>query len=269
MHAQSHRARFRRTSLVLTATGVAAATALLSGCGAQASSDKTPERRAFALQGKTLTIDSDDSALELVPADVDKVRVTRWFEGSVVLGGDPKVTWSMKDDRLSLHMKCSGVIADCAAKHRVEIPRDVAVKVSNSDGSVRAVGFRTSLSVKTSDGGIYVRDSTGALDLRSHDGSVRGEGIRSRQIKADTHDGSVDLGLRTVPDRVDAKSHDGSVTLGLPTRGAGTGGGKIAYRLDTGAHDGSVDVAVPRDDRSAHRVSAHSWDGKVTVRSAN
>lgn len=122
---------------------VALVVAGATACGASAGDDKTPDHKSFALHGTTLTVDSDDSALEIVAADSNKagtVEVTRWFQGTVALGKDPEVTWSMKDDRLVLRMKCSGVVADCAAKHRIEVPRDISVKVQDGDGSVRARG---------------------------------------------------------------------------------------------------------------------------------
>ncbi|MEE1830428.1 hypothetical protein PUT24_06100, partial [Streptomyces sp. SP17KL33] len=39
---------------------------------------------------------------------VDEVEVTRWFEGRVMVGGKPRVTWEMQDDRLELRLKCDG-----------------------------------------------------------------------------------------------------------------------------------------------------------------
>ncbi|MEU6347956.1 DUF4097 family beta strand repeat-containing protein [Streptomyces sp. NPDC047072] len=233
-----------------------------TACGASAGDDKHPDHRSFALQGRTLTIDSDDSALEIVAADANKsgtIEVTRWFQGSVALGEDPEVTWSMKDDRLTLRMKCSGVVADCAAKHRIEVPRDIAVKVEDGDGSVRARGFTQPLDIRTGDGSVRVTDSEGPLKLRTGDGSIRAE-VGSRQVAAHTGDGSVNLQLTAVPDRVETLSGDGSVTIALP---------KATYRVDTKTGDGSVDVSVPRSDASDHVVSARSGDGKVTVRTAN
>ncbi|MET8767328.1 hypothetical protein [Streptomyces sp. NPDC004658] len=38
---------------------------------------------------------------------------------------------------------------------------------------------------------------------------------------------------------------------------------------DVRGDDGSVTVSVPRDDSGPRRVSAHTRDGKVTVRTAN
>ncbi|WP_031184623.1 DUF4097 family beta strand repeat-containing protein [Streptomyces sp. NRRL F-5635] len=246
----------------LAAAGaVAVLVAGLSAC-ASASDDKDPEHRSFALPGRTLTVDSDDSALELVASDDQesgKVRVTRWFSGSVAVGSNPEVTWKMDGDRLVLRMHCSGLIADCSAKHRVEVPRGVAVKVKDGDGSVRASGFRDALAIRTGDGSVHVTDATGPLELRTDDGSVRAE-VSSRQVRAHTGDGSVRLRLGAVPDRVESRTGDGSVTISLP---------RATYKVTTDTGDGSVDVSVPTDGASEHVVDARSGDGNITVRTAN
>jgi hypothetical protein len=262
------------TGVVVAVVGAA------SGCGASAGDDKHPDHRSFGLHGRTLTVDSDDSALEIVAAKGNapgKVEVTRWFQGSVAFGKKPKVSWAMKDDRLTLRVKCSGVVADCSAKHRIEVPRGVTVKVRDGDGSVRAQGFTDPLSIRTGDGSLHVTDSSGPLTLRTGDGSLHvtdssgpltlrtGDGslhaeVASRRVSAETGDGSVHLELGAVPDRVDAVSHDGSVTIAVP---------KATYRVAAKTGDGSVDVSVPRSDTSRHVVSVRSGDGKVTVRTAN
>lgn len=251
----------RIRALVLAGTA-AVLVAGLSACGASAEEDDRPDRRSFALPGRTLTVDSDDSALEVVAVDgrpADGIRVTRWFRGTVVLGKDPEVTWSMDGDRLVLRVRCSGVVADCSARHRVEVPRGVAVEVEEKDGSVRARGFRDALSIRTTDGSVHVTDSTGPLALRTGDGSVRAE-VASRTVRARSGDGSVRLRLRAVPDLVEARSGDGSLTVDLP---------RAAYRVDTGTGDGAEHVSVPRDDSSPHVVTARTGDGGLTVRTVN
>jgi hypothetical protein len=250
------------TARAFAAAGVVAVlVAGLSACSS-AEEDKDPDHRSFAFQGSTLTIDADDSALEIVAADQHasgEVEVTRWFTGSVVAGSDPEVTWSMDGDRLKLRTHCSGVIADCATKHRVEVPRGIAVTVKTDDGSVRARGFRDALDIRTADGSVRVSDSTGPLALHSDDGSLRAE-VSSRRVDASTKDGSVRLELGAVPDRVETRSDDGSVTVELP---------RATYKVSADSDDGSVDVSVPRDDASSHVVTARTQDGKVTVRTAN
>lgn len=241
---------------------VVALVATATACGASAGDDKDPDHRSFALHGHTLTVDSDDSALEIVSADANKagtVQVTRWFKGSVVVGGDPKVTWTMKDDRLVLRMKCSGIVADCSARHRIEVPRGVAVNVEDGDGSVRAQGFTTALNLRTRDGSVRVSDSSGPLTLASDDGSVRATGVGSRRVQATTRDGSVRLEFGAVPDLVEASSVDGSVAVALPH---GT------YRVTSRSQDGSVHVSVPTDAKSSHVVDARTRDGSVSVRTA-
>ncbi|MGW7205861.1 DUF4097 family beta strand repeat-containing protein [Streptomyces sp. NPDC054837] len=250
------------TARMVLAAGAVALIAGVSACGASAGDDKDPDRRSFALEGKTLTIDSDDSALEIVAADDNKagrIEVTRWFQGTVALGKDPKVTWSMTDDTLKLRMKCTGVVADCAAKHRIEVPRGVSVKVEDGDGSVRARGFEDALSIRTGDGSVHVTDSSGPLDLKTGDGSVRAD-VTSRDVRSQTGDGSVHLELGAVPDRVESRSGDGSVTIDVP---------EATYKVTTQTGDGGVDVTVPRADSSSHVITARTGDGKVTVRTAN
>ncbi|AKZ55475.1 Lipoprotein [Streptomyces ambofaciens ATCC 23877] len=244
-----------------TAGAVAVLVAGLGAC-ASADEDKDPDHRTFAFQGSTLTIDADDSGLEIVAADGNpsgKAEVTRWFQGSVAIGSDPEVTWSMDGDRLKLRTHCTGVVADCATKHRVEVPRGVAVKVRSDDGSVRAHGFRDGLEIRTADGSVRVSDSSGPLEMHSDDGSLRAD-VSARQVKASTRDGSVRLVLATVPDLVETRSDDGSVTVSLP---------RETYKVSAESDDGSVDVSVPRDDASSHVVNARTQDGEVTVRTAN
>ncbi|MGW6528372.1 DUF4097 family beta strand repeat-containing protein [Streptomyces venezuelae] len=288
VHARRPRAaRAARATRALAAVGATVAVALLVGaCGADADDDSEPEHRTFALAGKTLTVESSDSSLELVPAGegAKGVKVTRWFDGETLLGGDPEVTWEMDGDRLTLGMSCSGVIANCSAKHRVEVPRGVAVNVENRDGSVTASGFRDAMKVRTRDGSVTVKDAGAALDLNSSDGSITVEGVKgrldlrssdgsvtardvtSRRVAVDAKDGSVRLELASVPDRVETRGKDGSVDIAVPRTKDGE---RVRYDVRTETSDSAVDVSVPRDDSSPHHISVHSADGKVTVRSAN
>jgi hypothetical protein len=233
--------------------------ATAAACGNDASDDKHPDHRAFALHGRTLTVDSDNSDLEFVPAKADKVQVTRWFRGSVIVGEDPKVTWAMKDDRLVLRLKCSGLVANCSARHRIEVPRGVAVKVEERNGSVRAQDFKEALNIRTRNGSVRVTDSTGPLTMNSRNGSIRAMGVGSRRVHVETENGSVHLELAVVPDLVKASSRNGSMSIALP---------KDTYRVTTDSRNGSAHVSVPRDPSSSHVVNTRTRNGSVTVRTA-
>ncbi|NBM16485.1 DUF4097 family beta strand repeat-containing protein [Streptomyces sp. GC420] len=252
--------RVRRT---FAAVGGGLVTALLvAGCGSSnaAEEDDTPERKAFSFGGRILTIEADGSEIELAPADVEDVEVTRWFTGWTALGESPKVTWGMKGSTLTFRTECDALINDCAAKHAVKVPRGVAVVVENDNGKVTASGFGTSLKLRSDNGKVVVRDSSGALELKSDNGEVVAEAIGSAQVRADSENGAVRLAFTEVPDRVEAGSDNGEVRIELP---------RATYRVSAGSDNGDADVSVPRSDTSGHVVEAHSDNGEVTVRSAN
>ncbi|WP_328538989.1 DUF4097 family beta strand repeat-containing protein [Streptomyces sp. NBC_00344] len=251
-----------RTRTILVAGAAAVAALALSGCGADPS-DAPAEHKSFALSGKTLTVDSDNASIELVPADVKTVEVTRRVDGWVFLGSGPHASWSMKNDKLTLRLKCDALASDCAARHQIKVPRGVTVVVQDDNGRITATGFTTPLKLRSDNGAVVVRDSAGALDLSSNNGSVNAENVSSGSVTAGSDNGAVRLAFSKAPDRVKTVSDNGAVEIALPT---GTG---LAYRVDTSSDHGRVKISVPRNDSSTHVVSARSGNGEVTVRSAN
>lgn len=257
----------RRTrSVAARAAATAVVTGVLvagvSACGTSAGDDEHPDHRSFALHGRTLTVDSDDAPLEIVAAqgtEAGTAQVTRWFEGKVVVGGNPTVSWSFQDDRLKLRMHCSGFIADCSAKYRIEVPRGIGVKVTDSNGGVRAEGFADPVSIRSSNGSVRVTDSTGPLELRSTNGAIRAQAA-SRRVRAETSNGAVDLDLSGVPDSVDTHSGNGAVTITVP---------HADYRVHAGSPNGKVTVSVPQSDSSGHTLTAATSNGRITIRTAN
>ncbi|WP_405721418.1 DUF4097 family beta strand repeat-containing protein [Streptomyces sp. NBC_00046] len=235
---------------------------VLSGCGSTDVSEAPAEHKSFALSGKTLTIRSGQSSLELMPADVKEVEVTRRFDGWVMFGNGPDPRWEMRDGTLTLGVKCEALISDCQAEHQVKVPRGVAVVVEGDNGKVVASGFRTPLTLGADNGRVTVRDSTGPLELKSDNGDIVAEGISAKSVSARSDNGRIRLGFTAVPDLVDAVSDNGAITIDLP-------GGATKYTVDATADNGRTSVEVPRGDGSGHVVKARSDNGKVTVRSAN
>ncbi|OKJ23945.1 hypothetical protein AMK21_03070 [Streptomyces sp. CB00316] len=257
------RKRSEAPGRVLAAGGGVALLALaLTGCGSTDVDDAPVERTSFALQGKTLTIDAEDSTVTLVPADVDEVEVERQVDGWVVLGSGPDPVWKMENDTLTLRVKCDAMINNCAARHEVRVPRGVTVRADTDNGEITASGFDAPLWLSADNGDIVVRDSGGALDLKSDNGSVLAERIGTKSVVARADNGEIRLGFSGVPDLVDTVSDNGSIVIDLPQ-----GGQK--YAVNARADNGEVTVGVPRSDRSAHVVKARSDNGEVKVRTAN
>ncbi|MFD6828629.1 DUF4097 family beta strand repeat-containing protein [Streptomyces diastaticus] len=257
----SARTASRTRRLAAFGAGAAALALLTTGCAGDASADggAEPEHKSFALSGRTLTVDSDDSRIELVTGDGDEVRVTRWFTGRALLGSTPRADWTVEGDELKLRVSCSGIVTTCDAEHRIEVPADVAVSLRTQDGGVTAKGFTTPLTLRGSDASLTVEDVSGPLDLHSADGAITARSVSSSRVRARTEDGSLTLALARAPQRIDASSEDGSVTVELP---------EAAYDVRTKVQDGRTNVSVLEDRASSRVVSVTTQDGNVTVRPA-
>ncbi|WP_435970329.1 DUF4097 family beta strand repeat-containing protein [Streptomyces sp. Qhu_M48] len=245
----------RRPISVLLASGVAVLA--LSGCGSTDVEGAPVERKAFAFGGGALTVDSDDSALVITPADIDEVRVERQVDGWVFMGSGPDPSWKLVDGRLTLRVDCGGVASDCDAVHRIQVPRGVAVSVEDDNGGVTATGFDTPLKVRSDNGDVRVREARGPLDLGSDNGDLVVEaGATAPEVVARADNGDVRIALGAVPRRVDVFTDNGDVTVSLPT---------AEYAVTGASENGDVRIDVPLRDGSGHTVSARSDNGDVSV----
>ncbi|THA33151.1 hypothetical protein E6R18_11355 [Streptomyces sp. A1277] len=252
----------RNRSVLVAIGGTVLLVGALSGCGSTDVEDAPVEHKSFAYGGKALTIDAENSTVEVVPADVDKVEVTRQVDGWVMLGSGPDPVWKLEGDTLTLRVKCKAMISNCEARHEVKVPRGLALTVDAGNGKVTASKFTTALKLYSDNGGVVVRDVSGPLELKSDNGSVLAERISSGSVVARSDNGSVKLGLSKVPDLVDTVSDNGRITIDLPA-------GKTRYAVSASAANGHVSVDVPRSDGSTHVVKAHSDNGGVSVRHAS
>ncbi|MEU8886321.1 DUF4097 family beta strand repeat-containing protein [Streptomyces sp. NPDC048442] len=251
----------RRTRTLLAVGGAVLVALAATGCGSTDTSDAPVEKKNFAFSGKALTIKSDNSALELVPADVKEIQVERQVDGWVFLGNGPDPVWKIDGDTLTLKVNCSGIAANCEARHSVKVPRDIALTVDNDNGRVQATGFDTDLRVKTDNGEVHLKDMSGSkLDLESDNGEIEGEGISAKSVHAKTDNGQVKLNFSAVPNLVDGNSSNGAIHLGLP---------KSTYRVDTSSDNGKITVDVPKADSSTHVVKARTNNGEITLQSVN
>ncbi|MEU6170425.1 DUF4097 family beta strand repeat-containing protein [Streptantibioticus parmotrematis] len=237
----------------------ACATLAVSGCS-RSSGGSGPEHKDFALAGTSLTIDSDDSALDVRPADVKDVQVTRWFSAHTLVGSRPSVSWAMDGSTLRLRLHCSGIVADCSVRHQILVPRGVAVTVKDGNGAVTASGFSRPLTITSGNGAVDVSGSTGTLTLDSGNGRVVASGVRSKEVHAGSSNGEVRVDFAAVPNRVTTSTSNGPVTIGLP---------HASYAVTATSDNGHASVSVPQDSASGHVVTAHSSNGSITVRTAS
>lgn len=100
--------RHRPARVALAGAAVLVGVLGVHGCGSADANEAPVERKAFAFGGKALTVDADGSALEIVPADIDDVQVTRQVDGWVMFGSGPSASWGMRDGTLTLDVTLRG-----------------------------------------------------------------------------------------------------------------------------------------------------------------
>lgn len=255
----SFRANRTAPRLLLLAGGVLLAVLLLNGCGM----DETVvdgEERSFEFSGSQLEVDSDNSRLTLVPVEglSGEVRVKRWFTVSR-MGGSADITWEMDEDTLKLRTTCRGIVSQCSARHEIEVPADLPVRVTSRNGAVKAAGFRAGLELTSHNGAIDVTDAQGPLTLDSHNGRITATAVTTQRLRAASHNGAIQLELANAPAEIVTESHNGRTTMEVP--------GDVAYQVDVSTKNGKVDVSVD-EGGDRHRISARSHNGGITVRPA-
>lgn len=116
----SPRAR-RLPPAVASFLAVLMAVTMVNGCASYLNAE--PERKAFPFDGTTLDVVADGVPTDLVATDRDDVMVTIRFDAR---SGAKERVWRLSGSTLQLSAKC-GAIANCDARFRVEVPRDVKV----------------------------------------------------------------------------------------------------------------------------------------------
>ncbi|GAA2442733.1 DUF4097 family beta strand repeat-containing protein [Actinomadura vinacea] len=243
-----------RRPLVRTA-GALLALASLTACGASAD-DAAPEQRDFGPVGDRLTIVMDNGDLDVRPADVDRVRVTRRFTRWSVVGTKPAAKWTINGDRLTLATDCGGLIGGCEVRYRVLVPRKAALSIEGENGKISATGFGTALRIRGDNGAITVNGSTGPLDLGSENGELRATATRSARVSATSQSGKVTLSFDAVPQQVLTTTENGEVTVEVP---------RATYKVTTTTDSGEVRAGVPADPASPRTITARTENGSITL----
>ncbi|ASO21339.1 hypothetical protein FHR81_002310 [Actinoalloteichus hoggarensis] len=246
----------RRGVRLLSATGALLGIAILTGC-ANVVDVADPETRGFGPATGDLMISvSDVEHLDVRPADVDEIEVTRWFAGSSVVGGTDAV-WERHEDTLRLATDCSPfLVGRCDARYEVRVPPSVNVTIEGDSGRVSASGFDADLRITTASGALSVDDVGGALTLETASGALRATGIRSSVADVTAQSGEIELSFTEPPERLTTRAKSGEVTIEVPA---------VAYRLATTTHSGEVTNAVPTDPDAEHSITVETTSGRITL----
>ncbi len=146
---------------------------------------------------------------------------------------------------------------DCAVNYTVELPAGLPVSGETANGpvSLSEVG---AVKVTTSSGTVDLDGVTGAVDVRTTNGGVKGRGLRGGSIAAQTTNGPIELTSAVAQD-VRAKTTNGDVKLTVP---AGP------YKVAAHVSGGHKYIDVPDDSAGRHRLDLTASNGSVTVKRA-
>ncbi|GAA4307449.1 DUF4097 family beta strand repeat-containing protein [Actinomadura luteofluorescens] len=247
---------FRR--VLPPAAGALLLLAALTGCGASADGAR-PERRSFGPVGDRLTIVKDSGDLDIRPADVDKVQITRRFDRWALIGGDPSATWKLTGDRLTLATDCGALIGGCAVRYQVLVPRSLALNIEGDNGTISATGLSTALGIRTTNGAIAVTAATGPLVLRTESGELRSSATRSEHVSASSQNGNVALSFAAAPRQVAVKTENGEVDITVP---------RTSYKVTTSTDGGDVHTDLPNDAVAPRSITARTDSGAITLKTA-
>lgn len=114
----------------------------------------------------------------------------------------------------------------------VTVPRDLAVEINTSDGSVEASGLQSGIKVDTSNGSMNLYEINGGVKAYSSNGSIT---LRKIQGEVDLDSSNGSMTLEDVDGSVTAKSSNGKISMHSGVTGK--------WQLSTS--NGSVVIGVP------------------------
>ncbi|MGN9912569.1 hypothetical protein ACTMTJ_34030 [Phytohabitans sp. LJ34] len=125
----------------------------------------------------------------------------------------------------------------CSTHYRIEVPRTLAVTVKVRTAPVTVTGM------------------TGALDITTDVGAIRGTGLAGK-TKATTSVGAVELRYAAAPPAVDVTNDVGATQVFLPAQGE--------YRIDAKTAAGPA-VNLPSLPKAKSAITLRSSTGAITV----
>jgi DUF4097 and DUF4098 domain-containing protein YvlB len=230
---------------------------------------QTFDRRFDAPPGGHLTLHTDMGSVAIVGSDtrevlihVDmgesdhlRVEAEQNASGVSVTGHRPQPTWAGWWGNAGSHVR-----------FKIAVPRDYAVELQTSGGSLDLSHLSASVAGRTAGGSVTLRDIVGPIDAHTSGGSVDAENIHG-PTRLGTSGGGItivdatgDLDLSTLGGSINLKSADGKVT-------AATSGGSVRAEvrvnrgIDLRSSGGPITLLIPEGVRAS--IDAHTSGGSV------
>ena len=216
-----------------------AAVPLLAGCGALGNlgaGSHNPPAKQFTVTARvtSLVIHGGTGSIDVTGTSASAVTVSQQATYSSTA---PAASHVLRGTTLSVSYTCPSELV-CGVSYDVKVPRDVAVSVATSAGSVTV----TSLG--------------GPVSARANAGLITAVDLRCAVASFSANAGGVIATFAAVPRSVTAATNVGPITLTMP--------GSVAYQVAAHTVVGTSTVTVRRGG-SGHSISARSDLGSISV----
>jgi len=215
------------------------------------------ETRTETFQDVTdLVFDLQNSPVTLIGGATETVVEMTVTTG--LLDGDVHVV--REGDTLRLEQTCPLIIGwGCRAFISIEMPSDVMVSGSTSNGFITAESLDQTVSLTTSNGSVNVVDLSGPVVLRTSNGELLALEMSSRMVDASTSNGRLQLEFAAAPSSVQASSSNGAIEVFLPDDAP-------AYAVDASTSNGEVLAEVRTDPSATDSIVLETSNGDITLR---
>ena len=221
------------------ALAVAVLLPLLGGCGAlgQIGGSHNPPAKEFTVTGRvtSVVIHGGSGSVDVTGTSGSTVTVSQQASYSKT---PPAASHELRGTTLTMSYSCPTELV-CGMSYVVQVPRDVAVSVSTSAGSVTLTSLAGTVSARAAAGLIT------AVDLRCDVASFN------------SNAGGIIATLSVVPRSLTASTNVGPITLTVP--------GSVAYQVVTHTVVGTSTITVRRGGSPAHSISARSDLGSISI----
>jgi hypothetical protein len=225
------------TAIACAALPVALALAGCDALGRLGTTAHYPGATSFTVDSRvtTLVIDGGSGSIDVTGADRSTVGVSQQASYSKT---PPAARHVLSGTTLTLSYSCATELS-CSVSYTVQVPRDVAVRVSAGAGAVTLTSLAGPASAQTSVGLIT------AVNLGSADVSLKSDA------------GGIIATCSAAPRSLDASTKVGAITLTVP--------GAVAYTISTRTFVGTSNITVRKSARSPYAINASSDVGSISI----
>jgi hypothetical protein len=254
------KAGMRRSLRVPTMiTGIAAATALASGCGVGGPPGPEPNTTTrtvgFGESFSTLKVATPGGAVQVTAGGTGGVQVTETLHYGE---NKPTVEQSTTGSTLSLSVPYCGKAQNrCSVDFRITVPAAISANLTSGGGDITVFGLSGRVEAGAAGGSLTARNLSGTLTANTGGGAIDAADLTSTDVSVNTAGGPTSLTFTKAPTRINALTGGGNLTLQLPA---------VMYALHLGTGGGTEAIGIPNDPSSSRTVTASTAGGNLTIK---